>query len=212
MHGVTGPTGPNGDQGVTGPTGMKGDQGITGPTGPAGLNGLQGPTGPQGVTGPVGSVPFFVAEPFDVIGSATIGNDGRVHQFLLPSNITVTQVSVYISSLVTPDVAWEGGVYSIDGNTRYFTFSQTVGATGLSTSTISPSSVFLQAGMYYVYFVVPNGSNGIGYYAWTTSNQLNPASQYILVGSIAMSPNTPPLTFDPSTITPSAFAVGIRFN
>ena len=58
--GITGPTGPDGEQGITGPdgftgpTGPDGEQGIigpdgfTGPTGPDGEQGIIGPTGPAG--------------------------------------------------------------------------------------------------------------------------------------------------------------------
>lgn len=159
------------------------------------------------------TIPFFVGEPFDVTSSVTgIANTGNVHQFLLPNNITITKASVYISNLFTPDGAGSAGVYSIDGQTRYFTFSYSGSSSGLITSTISPSPVDLKAGMYYIYFLPPGGSDGYRYYCWSTSNFLNPTSEPILVGTIPSSPSTPPATFTPSSIVASANAIAVRFD
>lgn len=54
--GLTGPTGPQGEEGPTGPTGPQGEDGPTGPTGPQGEDGPTGPTGPQGEEGPAGEM------------------------------------------------------------------------------------------------------------------------------------------------------------
>src|SRR5215207_3372972 len=50
-RGLSGSTGPSGDQGPTGLTGPQGEPGSQGLTGPTGATGSQGPVGPTGLTG-----------------------------------------------------------------------------------------------------------------------------------------------------------------
>ena len=157
-----------------------------------------------------------MAEPFDVISSSTtigVSEFGRIHQFLLPNNITIRKASVYVNNVTLPDSTFLAGVYSIDGQTRYFTFGSTVNIVGLYTYNITPS-VDLKAGMYYIFFVPPGGTNGVNFRGYVTSNTLNPTGESILVGSISAFTisGSPPATFDPTIMTPSIEAVAVRFN
>lgn len=78
---------------------------------------------------------------------------------------------------------------------------------------ITPS-VDLKAGMYYIFFVPPGGTNGVNFRGYVTSNTLNPTGESILVGSISAFTisGSPPATFDPTIMTPSIEAVAVRFN
>lgn len=100
-QGITGPTGPQGEQGATGATGPQGEQGATGATGPQGVQGATGATGPTGTVDmqslsaysvPAAQINDGGAAEFDVNGAQT--GDAITHTAGSP-DITLGQTGTY---------------------------------------------------------------------------------------------------------------------
>jgi len=102
-QGEPGPQGPQGATGPQGPQGPVGPEGPQGPQGPQGSEGPQGPTGPQGPIGPQG-------EPGDshwqISGTTTFYDDGRV---FVGRSAPITGAEHF--GVTTPNSTSYGGMY-----------------------------------------------------------------------------------------------------
>jgi hypothetical protein len=171
-QGIQGATGPQGEIGATGPQGIQGvtgSQGEIGPTGPAGVTGAAGPlgaTGPQGQTGSSGDMNF------NYYTSSTIGsyhsfhvnnvslqnqviatNQLGIYPIYIRRSVTIDQIGIFIGTLSAGNSVF--GLYdNINGVPNNLLFGNTAspfnnGITSAQTWTL-PSSISLQAGVYYV--------------------------------------------------------------
>lgn len=151
---------------------------------------------------PQGNAATVVATP-TLTGSTT----AFLGQIIVPFSITVNKISFAVGGVTvagTIDIT----LYSEDGQTQIFsTTTNSISTTGVKT--VGLSAVSLSPGVYYI-MVNTNSTTNIVPYAWgqsnepfTTTNGLlgDVTSEPVVRGTLAISADTPPATFTPSSIT-----------
>lgn len=126
----------------------------------------------------------------------------EINKKIVVNNITFRTTTVSVAG------ALKISMYSEDGQTQLFSVTSGTLASSLP-YTISVPSVTVIPGNYYL-VVQPVGSANIQTFAWTntapfmlTTGILEVAGKAKLSGTLTVTADTPPTTFDPTTLTPA---------
>lgn len=148
-------------------------------------------------------LPIPAAGYFTITSENGTGNTtARVGRFIIPFNITVSKLSLYVTSHTTSGTI-KVALFSEDGQTQILTAtSSSITTTGLVTITISPS-VSISAGVYnFMVLYVSTASFAMTTYDDNAAALLVPPSgEPFYGGTLTVTADTIPSTFDPTAVT-----------
>ena len=120
--------------------------------------------------------------------------------YSIPYSMTVTELGLRVSGTTGTDGTMDIALYAEDGQTRLFLITTDTIGDAAQTEFTAVSSVAVAAGQYYIGFVV-NSTASLQLNAYTIPNVSFANGGEVTVGTLTVTAETMPATFDPTALT-----------